>query len=570
MQFDDRLATVLRMRADGERSAGTQYRQLLDLLGSAPGGADDGLLQSAYSRLEALSAILPPTRRAAIVREPGTRLRNPELVVFLAAQEPALAAAAMASAQLSPLQWEDAVPSLPVPARALLRHRADLPRATVELLARIGVRGLGLPKPDGARALRVEPAAERGDVLELEPALELGAEENAGIGALVRRIEAFQRARANATAASDAPLLPLEEKRPERPARIQAFDFATNGEGRIDWADPALAPMTLGIALTSRQPDAPARPSREVIDAMRRRQPVRGGRIALDGAPSIAGEWRIDATPHFTFPGGVFAGYRGRMRRPFATAVPAPASNDDNPADRMRQLLHELRTPVNAIQGYAEVIHQQLFGPAPHEYRALAAAIAGDAARILAGFDELDRLARLETGAIELDEGTADFAPIVEGIARQLGAVLAQRGAALELERQEQPCLVGLLRNDAELLAWRILATLCGAAGAGEDLRIRVAPEGAGTVLEIDLPASLASRAEIFDSAAPIQPQAVTSGMFGAGFALRLARAEARAAGGELSRLDDVLRLELPASSANRAIGRDKPMDYDGNFAETG
>ena len=139
-----------------------------------------------------------------------------------------------------------------------------------------------------------------------------------------------------------------------------------------------------------------------------------------------------------------------------------------------------------------------------------------------------------------------------------------------ELERQEQPCLVGLLRNDAELLAWRILATLCGAAGAGEDLRIRVAPEGAGTVLEIDLPASLASRAEIFDSAAPIQPQAVTSGMFGAGFALRLARAEARAAGGELSRLDDVLRLELPASSANRAIGRDKPMDYDGNFAETG
>ena len=34
MLFDDRLATVLRHRATGERAARTQFRQLLDLLGS--------------------------------------------------------------------------------------------------------------------------------------------------------------------------------------------------------------------------------------------------------------------------------------------------------------------------------------------------------------------------------------------------------------------------------------------------------------------------------------------------------------------------------------------------------
>ena len=33
MHFDDRLATVLRHRAAGERAAKTQFRQLLDLLG---------------------------------------------------------------------------------------------------------------------------------------------------------------------------------------------------------------------------------------------------------------------------------------------------------------------------------------------------------------------------------------------------------------------------------------------------------------------------------------------------------------------------------------------------------
>jgi hypothetical protein len=36
MHFDDRLATVLRHRAAGERAAKTQFRQLLDLLGERP------------------------------------------------------------------------------------------------------------------------------------------------------------------------------------------------------------------------------------------------------------------------------------------------------------------------------------------------------------------------------------------------------------------------------------------------------------------------------------------------------------------------------------------------------
>ena len=37
MLFDDRLATVLRTAARSETGARTQYRQLLDLLGSLPG-----------------------------------------------------------------------------------------------------------------------------------------------------------------------------------------------------------------------------------------------------------------------------------------------------------------------------------------------------------------------------------------------------------------------------------------------------------------------------------------------------------------------------------------------------
>ena len=44
MHFDDRLATVLRLGADGERASRTQFRQLIDLLGSAPADASDALM----------------------------------------------------------------------------------------------------------------------------------------------------------------------------------------------------------------------------------------------------------------------------------------------------------------------------------------------------------------------------------------------------------------------------------------------------------------------------------------------------------------------------------------------
>lgn len=570
MQFDDRLATVLRMQAGSERAGHTQFRQLLDLVGSAPAGADESLLEEAYSRLGALSGAIEPEKRAAMVREPGQRLRNPELVAFLAGQEAPVAAAAMASARLREDLWEALLPALPPRARALLRYREDLPEGTKGLLARLGVLDLGLPEPEEEPAIETEVESEA--ILDLDPALEIDGDSGAGIGALVRRIEAFQRARHKATTAhsSDAPRLPLDEQHLElKPRRPQAFDFATDAEGRIKWADPALAPMTVGLMLASRQPDAPARADAAMATALRLRQPIRNGRLELIGAPAIAGEWRVDAAPHFTVPGGAFAGYRGRMRRPSLAIVPAPAKPTDTTPDRIRQMLHELRTPVNAIQGFAEVIQQQLFGPTPNEYRALAAAIAGDAARMLAGFEELDRLAKLESGAMELDEGTSDFRAIVTATAAQLDSVLRPRSAGLEMVGHDMPCPVALAKVDAELLAWRLIATLAGATSPGEELQVVLVSNGIKARLEIDLPAALASREDIFQSGASVQAQAVTSGMFGAGFTLRLARAEARAAGGDLVRDDDMLGLTLPlAKPPAENPGGD--MDYDGKMSDTG
>ena len=101
MLFDDRLATVLRSTVRNEPGARTQYRQLLDLLGSMPHDTVSELAEAAYDRLGELAEDLPQTVQSAILRAPGLRLRNRTLVAWLARGEPQAAAAAMATAQLA-------------------------------------------------------------------------------------------------------------------------------------------------------------------------------------------------------------------------------------------------------------------------------------------------------------------------------------------------------------------------------------------------------------------------------------------------------------------------------------
>ena len=533
MLFDDRLATVLRQPARSEAGARTQYRQLLDLLGSLPETHDGPLAEAAYDRLAELASELPPTVQSAILRAPGLRLRNRALVAFLAAGEPQAAAAALATASLSESDWLYLIPRLSLTARGFLRHRRNLPFSARQVLDRLGVRDLVLPEPSAPNAGLAAEAPEG------PPA----AETAAGIGALVRRIEAFQRARREG---ATTPRLPLGEMRvPDTLAPSRAFDFSTRADGTIDWADPAMAPLVVGMLLGVERPGAVAVLDPASARAIDRRLPVRGGRAELNGPPDIAGAWRIDAFPVFSSESGHFAGYHGRMRRK-APRVAAPA-RDGGTGDKLRQLLHELRTPVSAIQGFAELIQQQLFGPAPNEYRALAAAVAVDAARILAGFDEIDRLARLEGGTFEREPGESDLRDIVARIQRRLESVLRQRSARIDLAASGSPFTVELAEPDALQLVWRLLATLAGSLAPGEIVELSLAGGGNAVVLDMDLPAALMGDEDPFASVAPQQPRAISAGMFGTGFALRLARAEAGAAGGTLERHDDRLRLTLPA-----------------------
>ena len=557
MLFDDRLGTVLRMRADSAPVRRIQLRQLIDLLGTYPSSARGPAIDAAYTRLSELLRDLPLDQTTALLRDPALRLRSPRLVATLGTADPRLAAAALQRADLDEEQWLDLIPALPAQARQALHQRSDLPSAVRGMLARLGVRGRGLPPAQAAvetiaapaQLAEAEPIAVKPDeretlqTLESEPLPAAAESDPRGerIGAIVKRIEAYRRAKQVVEhVPGDAPRLPLGEDHVLRVSGpVKACDFASDSRGRITWSDAGVAPMLLGQQLGDDE---------AVARLIRRHQPLHAQSISFSGAPAIAGLWQIDATPWFDPLAGSFIGYRGRLRRPAIAVSLVSPPLPDSEADRLRQMLHELRTPVNAIQVGAEIIQQQLYGPSPHEYRALAAAIAGDAAKILAAFEELERLAKLDSGALDLEPGQADLAGVIAATAGQLDAHTKARGSGFDLKFETDASATALAPVELERVIWRVLATLAGTSAPGERLKLRLRSKGDMLRLDLALPGSLAKLDDkaLFGAGPGAVPQVVASGMFGAGFALRLARAEAQAAKGELRRKGDRLRLSIP------------------------
>lgn len=560
MQFDDRLSTVLRKHAGSEAAARTQLRQLLDLLGSSGSALPPALTAEAGWRLAELLDQLPAETPSQILREPGLRLRHPDLVEALAWCEPKIAASAMAMARLSEEEWLALLPRLPVTARGFLRHRRDLQGRVVAQLRQLGVGDLVLSDPGIAEFEAVAARAQAGPAIPLAPPPATLSEPET-IAALLHRIEQFRGTR---TAPTYAPRLPLGDAGAgEAAGRIEGADLACDAEGLVTWASGKAAPWLVGMMMLSPGAGPLVRfGGAQMALALGRYHPLTNAPLTIAAAPAISGAWRIDATPIFAPGTGSFAGYRARLRRaPDEATSPAHPANTaaTAEADQTRELLHELRTPVNAIQGFAEIIQQQLFGPAPHEYRAHAAAIAVDSAKLLAGFDEIDRLARLETEAMELDEGEADLREVVSDTLRRLHGVLEPRGASFDLTVTGSPFTTGMDRGELLQLVWRILATAGGAMAPGEVIALDLIADDQNLRLKLDWPASLRERlADKFVD--PKRRPAVTAGMFHPRFTLRLAQAEAQAAGGKFKLGEKRITLTLPTSSPSGTDERENDM----------
>jgi signal transduction histidine kinase len=396
------------------------------------------------------------------------------------------------------------------------------------------------------------PAMEYQDGLVAENSRQIVAEaagEDDGtfeIAEVVARIDAFWRHREEA----GPPDLPAP-----RPA--DEFRFETDAKGMIRWVDGVSRAPLVGVSLDSQAAPGAVEGSRVdgvAAGAFRRRAGFSNARLAVEGESDAAGDWLISAIPVFDPSNGRFTGYRGTARRPRVDerAEPLRPAALAMPADSLRQLVHELRTPTNAIAGFAEMIEAQMLGPVGDAYRDRAHVIRSQARELLGAIDDLDLAARIDSAALALVPGQIALRPVLAGIADDLAPLAELRGSVIALPIADLS-VTGDRRAVERLLA-RLLATLVSASTQGERIGVHVAAEGADQVaISIDRPQALADYPG--DQVLDIDDEREDATLLGTGFALRLARNLARELGGALAIGPESLTLRLPAA-VNGQVGQ--------------
>ena len=546
MRFDDSLATVLAADASTPFGAQSAWRQLVDLVGRGRGDDRD----AAIARLRELRDAVPERVRAASGR--GLAFLRPPaaLVALFAADAFAVAAPVLRTATLGAEEWLRLLPALTPQARAVLRHRRDLPAAVMRGLDSFGPTDFVLAHdgaaptcepaapPPPAAPLDTTPFVAVGEAARAIPVVAEALRQSAEpaprfeIAELVARIDAFQRTRPTP---DPAPLAPA-------PASDR-FRFATDAAGVIRWVEGAPRGPLIGVSLATTAPQGAARLDAVAGGALRRRSTFRDAHLDVAGESVAAGAWLLAGAPGFDAASGRFTGMTGVARR--ARALPSAAGA--SASDQLRQLVHELRTPANAIAGFAELIGSELLGPVPPPYRDRARLIERQAAALVGAIEDLDTAARIEGGALDLRPGEVDLADLVRRAASELAPLTAERGAVLTLDLA--PVLARADDRAAARLVARLLATLLGAAQPGERLRAQVVAKTRSARLAITRPRALAVAGD--EALLSLGADAEHDGsLLGAGFALRLARNLATELGGRLQVEADRLTLRLPLAEA--------------------
>ncbi|QXF12141.1 sensor histidine kinase [Sphingopyxis terrae] len=523
---DSMIATILRQAPADRRASIAAWRQLTDILAQRGNQLDTTDIRRAFHALAVLRRDVPEKVRRDCAVAVARHGRFAPLVAFYANDVPAVSATMLRRARLAEADWLAMLPTTAATARSILAGRSDLPVSVRRALDSLGAGSVALPQP----ALAAADAA-ASDVVDEAPASQ--------ISELVRRIDKYQSSRSKPA--------------PARPRT--SFLFETGPDGVIRWVDGITRGAAIGLSIAESALGGEPGTDGAAVGAFRQRAEIVNARMILEGSAADAGEWRFSALPWFDPATGQFCGYRGTARRPQHNELPYGRPESSDSGDSIRQLIHELRSPLNAISGFAQIISGQMFGPVSGAYRKMADSIIADAGAVQDIIDDLEVAAR-STGVVETkaSDEVADLATVMAQIEGDLAPLLADQRIDLSISRVGGPFLAHADDANSRRMVGRLLTALVDICEAGTTLVGQlVAEAGPDDMLQLRIvrPAAIrfASAADLLDPGFSPEGEAPGAAILSLGFSLRLVDSLARGAGGRLDIGHNALTLYLPSAN---------------------
>lgn len=284
-------------------------------------------------------------------------------------------------------------------------------------------------------------------------------------------------------------------------------------------------------------------PAEAIWAAFSRRRPFRG----IDAVVGDRG-CLLSGVPFFERGSGRFLGYRGTGQCVASGGLFGTGASSES----LAKVAHEVRSPLNAIMGFAQMIESETLGAAPEAYRRRAGAILDNANRLLGALDDLTDAARLDRGHWPVDPAAVDAGALIERIAERHRALAAARDVAIAVT--VAPALPPALADERSLdrAIRRLLAAVIAVAEGGETLLLGVQRAGADVRLFLTRPCALdeLTPERLLDTAS-VAGEGSDAPLLGLGFGLRLVRQLAEAMDGAFAIEPHRFTLTLPTSETS-------------------
>src|SRR6476661_5971588 len=513
VRFDDRLLTVLNQSAADQRDVAVRWRQLVDLVARAGANAASPTIRQALEAIRDDSPAIDEKLRAAAARAVAALPLPLQLLEYFASTGLAVSSPVLAAATLDTEQWrqilagadeetrrfvealhpEVSSESMPKRIEMLTAHTDESTESLISDAEPETVEGVeAANEPTDLDAELTDEQVERQIEL-IAQMVERPAEQAAAPVAVpslrdvVERIERRRRGRSLMRRGALAPSV-------QAPSSLFRWECGPGGE--ISWVDGAPRGSLIGRSIARTLNGEGDRIDREAVRAFTVRAPFRDARFTVAGEGVVSGEWKISGVPAFDPADGRFRGYRGiAMREQSEVHAPDATAQALADPDSLRELVHEIKTPLNAIIGFAEIIEGQYLGPADRRYRDRAQEIVQQARLLLLAIDDLDFAAKVHSSLaggnrrVNLTELIERIVPTLRDLAASNQVQVDAPGFPRGVVAQAQPEI-------ADRLIFRMCSALIQQAAAGERLRLNVERAGDRWRLSMTRPMALSALTE--------------------------------------------------------------------------